>query len=46
MAELGYVMLSDLKGLEGPAGLKVERDIYGGYPETMAEVLAKYGRAA
>ena len=27
-AELGYVMLSDLSGLRGPAGLKIERDLY------------------
>jgi len=44
MAELGYVMLSDLKGLRGPGGLKVERDLH--YSGTMAEVLADYGRAA
>jgi hypothetical protein len=28
MAELGYVMLGELEGLEGPFGLKVERDLY------------------
>ncbi len=28
MAELGYVMLSDLEGLKGPGGLAVERDLY------------------
>lgn len=44
MAELGYVMLSDLEGLVGFAGLKVERDLY--YSGTMAEVLASYKRAA
>jgi hypothetical protein len=43
-AELGYVMLSDLKGLNGPFGLKVERDLY--YSGTLAEVLEEYGRAA
>ena len=43
-AELGYVMLSDLKGLKGPAGMAVERDLY--YSGTMADVLASYGRAA
>lgn len=44
-AELGYVMLSDLKGLKGPAGLRVERDLYSTTP-SMAEVLERYGRAA
>jgi hypothetical protein len=43
-AELGYVLLSDLKGLNGPFGLKVERDLY--YEGTLDEVLEKYGRAA
>ena len=43
-AELGYVMLSDLKSLKGPAGMAVERDLY--YSGTMADVLASYGRAA
>lgn len=44
MAELGYVMLSDLKGLRGPAGLRVERDLY--YSGTLDDVLEKYGRKA
>ena len=43
-AELGYVMLSDLKGIKGFAGLTVERDLH--YSGTMAEVLATYKRAA
>lgn len=43
-AELGYVMLSDLQGLKGPFGLRVERDIR--YSATLAEVLERYGRAA
>lgn len=43
-AELGYVMLSDLKGLKGPAGLAVERDLH--YTGAMADVMVKYGRAA
>ncbi len=42
MAELGYVMLSDLKSLNGPAGLKVERDLY--YRGTLADVLADYSK--
>jgi len=45
MAELGYVMLSDLMSLKGPAGLKVERDLSSSLP-SMAVVLEKYGRAA
>ncbi len=44
MAELGYVMLSDLKGLKGPVGLRVERDLY--YSGTLDEVLEDYGRKA
>lgn len=44
MAELGYVMLSDLEGLRGPAGLKVERDLH--YSGEMSDVMAEYGRAA
>ena len=44
MAELGYVMLSDMKGLKGPAGLTVERDLY--YNDrTIESVLKDYGRA-
>lgn len=44
-AELGYVMLSDLLSLKGPAGLTVERDLYYG-EHTIDEVLASYGRAS
>lgn len=37
-AELGYVMLSDLKGVNGPAGLTIERDLdYNGH--TLNEVM-------
>jgi len=43
-SELGYVMLSDLHALKGPAGLTVERDLH--YSGTMADVLKKYGEAA
>ena len=39
MAELGYVMLSELKALKGPAGLRVERDLYYG-EHTLEEVMA------
>ena len=44
-AELGYVMLSDLESVNGPVGLKVERDLY--YNDhALAEVMsgAPYGR--
>ncbi len=44
MAELGYVMLSDIEGLKGPAGLMVERDFY--YSGAMDDVMVEYGRAA
>lgn len=43
-AELGYVMLSDLESIAGPAGLKVERDLY--FSGDMQDVLVQYGRAA
>jgi len=42
-AELGYVMLSDLTGLHGPVGLRVERDLY--YAGSLADVLQKYEQA-
>ena len=34
--ELGYFMLSDLEGIRGPLGLKVERDLY--FTATLNEV--------
>lgn len=37
MAELGYVMSSDLKNLKGPAGLRVERDLH--YSGNLADVV-------
>lgn len=44
-AELGYVLLSQLQGLKGPFGLRVERDLY--YDgHQLAEVLQQHGRAA
>ena len=43
-AELGYVLLSELQSLNGPWGLKVERDLY--YSGTLAEVLESYGKEA
>lgn len=43
MAELGYVMLSELQAVRGGLRLPVERDLY--FPETMlAEVLKRYGK--
>ena len=44
MAELGYVMLSDLKGLSGPCGIKVERDLY--YSGELADVVPWMEKAA
>lgn len=42
-AELGYVLLSELESVNGPAGLKIERDLY--FPRTMlSDVLAQYGK--
>lgn len=40
-AELGFVLLSDLEGLRGPAGLRVERDLYSTLP-TLAQVMGEY----
>lgn len=40
-AELGYVLLSELKSIKGPFGLGIERDMYysgGSLKEVMAEV--------
>lgn len=37
-AELGYVMLSDLESVRGPAGLRVERDLHYG-EHTLDEVM-------
>lgn len=36
--EWGYVMLSELKDIQLPFGLSIEREIYGGY-ETVKEYL-------
>lgn len=43
MAELGYVMLSDLESCTGPFGVGVERDLY--FPEniTLKEARKKEG---
>ena len=38
-AELGYVMLSDLEGVQLPMGLKIERDRHYGFGHTLAEVM-------
>lgn len=43
MAELGYVMLSQLQEVRGKLGLPVERDLYFP-PTTLADVLKKYGK--
>jgi len=42
-AELGYVLLSELKAIKGPFGLGIERDMYysgGSLKEVMAETKA------
>ena len=38
--ELGYFSLSELETLEGPFGLKIERDLHFG-KHTLAEVMAR-----
>ena len=43
--ELGYVMLSDLTGLRGPAGLTIERDLYFTADKSLSEY-AEEARAA
>ena len=43
-AELGYVMLSDLKGLKGPGGLGVERDLH--YSGELADIVPWMEKAA
>ena len=44
-SELGYVSLTELEGLRGPMGLKVERDLYFTASKTLAEY-ATEARAA
>lgn len=39
-AELGYVLLSELEEIKGPAGLRVERDMH--YKGTLSDVQARY----
>lgn len=43
MAELGYVMLSDLENIKLPFGLKIERDLYLDKNITLAESLRANG---
>jgi hypothetical protein len=38
--EMGYVSKSDLEGLRGPWGLKVERDMYTSLNKTYTEIMA------
>lgn len=42
MAELGYLMLSELEAIRGPLGLRVERDLH--FESTLADVLRSYGK--
>ena len=44
MAELGYVMLSELKALKGPGGLGVERDLH--YSGELADIVPWMEKAA
>ena len=44
MAELGYVMLSELKALKGPGGLGVERDLH--YSGELADIIPWMKKAA
>ena len=37
--ELGYFSLCELESIEGPAGLKIERDLY--FSGTLADVMTK-----
>ncbi|MBM3701009.1 MAG: DUF2958 domain-containing protein [Actinobacteria bacterium] len=41
--EIGYFTLSALENLEGPCGLKIERDLY--FVPTTLKKLIKYGQA-
>ena len=43
-AELGYVLLSELKSIKGMFGLGIERDRY--YSGSLKEVMEKYRKAA
>ena len=36
--ELGYFMLSELESVNGPFGLKIERDMYFGFEHHLSEV--------
>lgn len=40
--ELGYFSLEELKALNGPYGLKIERDIHFGFEHTLKEVMDKH----
>lgn len=43
MAELGYVMLSQIADVRGALGLPVERDLH--FEATLKDVLEQYGKA-
>lgn len=42
MAELGYVMLSEIQAVQGGLGLPVERDLH--FEGTLRDVLRQYGK--
>ena len=42
--ELGYFSLNELKSVNGPYGLKIERDLHFGFEHTLKEVMDKVER--
>ena len=42
--ELGYFSLNELKSVNGPMGLKIERDLHYGFDHTLKEVMDKVER--
>ena len=42
--EWGTFSLAELKEVRGALGLGIERDLYGGYPKKMGEIIALNGR--
>ncbi len=45
-AELGYVLLSQLEAISGPAGLKIERDLHYNAHEKLSDVQMLQGAAS
>lgn len=42
--EWGSFLLSELQSVKGPAGLSIERDLYGGFPKKLKAVSELAGR--